>query len=50
MATVAISNSTNAGIRILSAGILPLVGEMQEYMNRMENKVMEKIERLEEIG
>ena len=53
MATVAINNSTNAAllaVRILSAGIPRLVDEMQEYMNRMEKEVMEKVERLEEIG
>ena len=27
-----------------------MVGEMQEYMNRMEREVMGKVERLEEIG
>ncbi|KIL60787.1 hypothetical protein M378DRAFT_167767 [Amanita muscaria Koide BX008] len=53
VATVAINNSTNAAllsIRILSAGIPHLVGEMQEYMKKMENEVMKKIEKLEEIG
>ncbi|KAM6497599.1 hypothetical protein JOM56_005547 [Amanita muscaria] len=53
VATVAINNSTNAAllsIRILSAGIPHLVGEMQEYMKKMENEVMKKVEKLEEIG
>ena len=53
MATVAINNSTNAAllaVRILSAGIPRLVDEMQEYMDRMKNEVMAKVERLEEVG
>ena len=53
MATVAINNSTNAAllaVRILSVGIPRLVDEMQEYMNRMKNEVMAKVERLEEVG
>ena len=53
MATVAINNSTNAAllaVRILSAGIPCLVDEMQEYMNKMKDEVMAKVERLEEVG
>ena len=53
VATVAINNSTNAAllaVRILSAGIPRLVDEMQEYMDRMKNEVMAKVERLEEVG
>jgi phosphoribosylaminoimidazole carboxylase len=53
VATVAINNSTNAAllaVRILSAGIPRLVDEMQEYMIRMKNEVMAKVERLEEVG
>ena len=53
MATVAINDSTNAAllaVGILSAWIPCLVDEMQEYINRMENEVMAKVERLEEVG
>ncbi|KIY52142.1 phosphoribosylaminoimidazole carboxylase [Fistulina hepatica ATCC 64428] len=53
VATVAINNSTNAGllaVRILSTGILQLGVDMETYMRDMERQVMEKVGRLEEIG
>ncbi|TFK33685.1 phosphoribosylaminoimidazole carboxylase [Crucibulum laeve] len=53
VATVAINNSTNAGllaVRILSAGIPSLITAMEKYMNAMENEVLKKVDRLEEVG
>ncbi|KAF6748541.1 phosphoribosylaminoimidazole carboxylase [Ephemerocybe angulata] len=53
VATVAINNSTNAGllaVRILSAGIPRLIGEMELYMKKMENEVLGKVETLQEVG
>ncbi|KAJ3559173.1 hypothetical protein NP233_g11332 [Leucocoprinus birnbaumii] len=53
VATVAINNGVNAGllaVRILSAGIPELVGKMSEYMKNMEKEVLDKVEKLEEVG
>jgi phosphoribosylaminoimidazole carboxylase len=53
VATVAINNSTNAGllaVRILSAGMPTLVTAMEAYMSRMEEEVLGKVEKLEEVG
>ncbi|EDR09943.1 uncharacterized protein LACBIDRAFT_318305 [Laccaria bicolor S238N-H82] len=53
VATVAINNSTNAGllaVRILSAGMPELIGKMAEYMRKMEGEVLDKVGRLEEVG
>ncbi|KAG2014186.1 phosphoribosylaminoimidazole carboxylase [Coprinopsis cinerea AmutBmut pab1-1] len=53
VATVAINNSTNAGllaVRILGAGIPRLVTAMEEYMEKMEKEVLGKVEKLEQVG
>lgn len=53
MATVAINNSMNAGllaVRILSAGMPKLVTAMDEYLKSLEQEVLEKVEKLEEVG
>ncbi|TFK28596.1 phosphoribosylaminoimidazole carboxylase [Coprinopsis marcescibilis] len=53
VATVAINNSTNAGllaVRILSAGIPTLISMMENYMDRMEKEVLGKVEKLKEVG
>jgi phosphoribosylaminoimidazole carboxylase len=52
-ATVAINNGMNAGllaVRILSAGSPSLVDAMEKYMHEMEEEVMGKVTKLEEIG
>ncbi|KAG5643247.1 phosphoribosylaminoimidazole carboxylase ade2 [Asterophora parasitica] len=53
VATVAINNSTNAGllaVRILAAGIPALITAMDEYLAGLENEVMGKVKTLEEVG
>ncbi|KAI8076435.1 phosphoribosylaminoimidazole carboxylase [Gilbertella persicaria] len=53
VATVAINNSTNAAllaIRILAASIPSIQKQMVDYMNNMEGEVMNKIERLDNVG
>ena len=53
VATVAINNSTNAGllaVRILCVGIPRLVDAMDSYMKRMEEGVLGKVEKLKEVG
>ncbi|RXW23651.1 hypothetical protein EST38_g2191 [Candolleomyces aberdarensis] len=53
VATVAINNSTNAGllaVRILSAGIPRLIGAMEQYMKKQENEVLGKVGTLQEVG
>ncbi|EPQ59796.1 Phosphoribosylaminoimidazole carboxylase [Gloeophyllum trabeum ATCC 11539] len=53
VATVAINNGTNAGllaVRILSAGIPHLVKAMEDYLAGLEQEVMGKVEKLEEVG
>ncbi|KJA18187.1 hypothetical protein HYPSUDRAFT_205562 [Hypholoma sublateritium FD-334 SS-4] len=53
VATVAINNGVNAGllaVRILSAGIPGLIGAMDEYMKEMEQEVLGKVEKLQEVG
>jgi len=53
VATVAINNGTNAGllaVRVLSTGLPELVGAMAEYMKKMENEVLAKVDKLEEVG
>ncbi|THH30431.1 hypothetical protein EUX98_g3751 [Antrodiella citrinella] len=53
VATVAINNSTNAGllaVRILTAGLPELVGTMENYMTKMENEVLAKVDKLEQVG
>lgn len=53
VATVAINNSTNAAllaIRILGACDYKWLDEMKQYMHNMEDEVLAKAERLEEVG
>jgi phosphoribosylaminoimidazole carboxylase len=53
VATVAINNSTNAGllaVRILSAGMPKLLTAMDEYLKSLEQEVLGKVEKLEEVG
>lgn len=54
VATVAINNSTNAGllaIRILGAGSMPhLLDQLLEYKEEMRTEVIAKVERMEEVG
>ncbi|KAG6840957.1 phosphoribosylaminoimidazole carboxylase ade2 [Blastosporella zonata] len=53
VATVAINNSTNAGllaVRILAAGMPTLIAAMDEYLTGLENEVMGKVHKLEEVG
>ncbi|KAJ2935612.1 hypothetical protein H1R20_g1482, partial [Candolleomyces eurysporus] len=53
VATVAINNSTNAGllaVRILSAGIPRLIGAMEQYMKKQEKEVLGKVGTLQEVG
>jgi phosphoribosylaminoimidazole carboxylase len=53
VATVAINNSTNAAllaVRMLAAYEPRWMQEMKEYMAGMEREVLEKAERLEEVG
>ena len=53
MATVAINNGVNAGllaVRILSAGIPDLIAAMDGYMKEMEQEVLGKVEKLQEVG
>lgn len=53
VATVAINNGTNAGllaVRVLSTGLPELVDAMAEYMKKMENEVLAKVDKLEEVG
>ena len=50
---MAINNGTNAGllaVRILAAGNLHLVRDMEDYMKELEKEVLGKVERLEEVG
>lgn len=53
VATVAINNGTNAGllaVRMLSAGIPSLIHSMEKYMKSMENEVLNKVDKLKEVG
>ncbi|KAG6831455.1 phosphoribosylaminoimidazole carboxylase ade2 [Tricholoma furcatifolium] len=53
VATVAINNSTNAGllaVRILAAGMPHLISAMDDYLRGLENEVMGKVHKLEEVG
>jgi len=50
---VGINNSTNAGllaVRMLGVAIPEYRVRMQEYMDEMEQEVMTKVERLEQVG
>jgi phosphoribosylaminoimidazole carboxylase len=53
VATVAINNSTNAGLlaaRILGASNSRIQAAMDEYLQNMEKEVMGKVERLDSVG
>jgi len=53
VATVAINNSTNAGllaVRILAAADRHLLVKMDEYLGSLEKEVMGKVEKLEAVG
>ncbi|KAH9978161.1 Phosphoribosylaminoimidazole carboxylase [Lactifluus volemus] len=53
VATVAINNGTNAGllaVRILAAGKPSLVLEMENYLKGLEKEVLDKVEKLDEVG
>lgn len=53
VATVAINNSTNAGllaVRIISASVPRLIQDMQDYMDGLEKEVLAKAEKLETVG
>jgi phosphoribosylaminoimidazole carboxylase len=53
VATVAIGNSTNAGllaVRIVSASVPHLVKDMEAYLASLETEVQGKADRLESIG
>lgn len=53
VATVAINNSTNAALlatRILGVHDYKWLKEMSQYMQNMENEVLTKAERLEDVG
>ncbi|KIM27324.1 hypothetical protein M408DRAFT_71414 [Serendipita vermifera MAFF 305830] len=53
VATVAINNSTNAGLlaaRIIGTSIPPLLERVSAYSKRLENEVMGKVSKLEEVG
>lgn len=53
VATVAIGNSTNAGllaVRIIGAADPDVLAAMQQYMDEMEAEVMGKVDRLREQG
>ncbi|PPQ66596.1 hypothetical protein CVT24_006907 [Panaeolus cyanescens] len=53
VATVAINNGMNAGllaVRILAAGMPSLIDAMDEYMKTMENEVLTKVDKLQEVG
>eukprot|EP01127_Copromyxa_protea_P015140 TRINITY_DN4309_c0_g1_i1.p1 TRINITY_DN4309_c0_g1~~TRINITY_DN4309_c0_g1_i1.p1 ORF type:complete len:587 (+),score=139.98 TRINITY_DN4309_c0_g1_i1:301-2061(+) len=54
VATVAINNSTNAGllaVRILGAGRMPhLLDDLQHYREEMRTEVMAKVDRMEKVG
>jgi phosphoribosylaminoimidazole carboxylase len=50
---VAINNGTNAGllaVRILAAGKPSLVLEMENYLKGLEKEVLDKVEKLDEVG
>lgn len=52
MATVAINNSTNAAllaIRLLGAFIPGILEKMEEYMRKMEDEVLRKVDKLDHV-
>ncbi|PVF94302.1 Phosphoribosylaminoimidazole carboxylase [Serendipita vermifera] len=53
VATVAINNSTNAGLlaaRIIGTSIPDILMQVENYSKRLEAEVMGKVEKLEEVG
>ncbi|TFK53358.1 Phosphoribosylaminoimidazole carboxylase [Heliocybe sulcata] len=53
VATVAINNSTNAGllaVRMLGTGMPRLITAMEGYLKSLDTEVMGKVERLEDVG
>lgn len=53
VATVAINNGTNAGllaVRMLSVGIPSLIDSMEKYMKTMESEVLNKVDKLKDVG
>ncbi|KAI8877109.1 phosphoribosylaminoimidazole carboxylase [Backusella circina FSU 941] len=53
VATVAVNNSTNAAllaIRILGASIPGVLEKMSAYMEKMENEVLTKVDKLDNVG
>ncbi|KAG8733300.1 phosphoribosylaminoimidazole carboxylase ade2 [Ceratobasidium sp. 423] len=53
VATVAINNSTNAGllaVRILGASDPRIQAVIDEYMQNMEKEVLDKVDRLDQVG
>ena len=53
VATVAINNGTNAGllaVRILAVARPDLVAAMEQYLINLEQEVMGKVEKLQEVG
>ena len=53
VATVAIGNSTNAGLlaaRIVGSADPQVLRAMQQYMDEMEGEVMQKVDRLSQQG
>ena len=53
MATVAINNGTNAGllaVRILAAGMPSLAADMEHYLKGLEEEVLNKVVKMEEVG
>ncbi|KAJ7213242.1 phosphoribosylaminoimidazole carboxylase [Mycena rebaudengoi] len=53
VATVAINNGTNAGllaVRILAAGMPRLVHAMDSYLKNLESEVLNKVEKLKDVG
>lgn len=50
---MAINNGTNAGllaVRILATGKPSLVLEMENYLKGLEKEVLDKVEKLDEVG
>jgi phosphoribosylaminoimidazole carboxylase len=53
VATVAINNSTNAGLlaaRIIGTSIPDILAQVEGYSKRLETEVMGKVEKLDEVG
>ena len=53
MATVAINNSTNAALlaaRIIGTSMRPTLEDIHAYVKRLEEEVIDKVDRLEGVG